>query len=38
MFRPDAERSLCRYPLALSEESRFESADTDLHAIDSLMT
>ena len=43
MFRPDAERSICRYLLALSEESRFqffasESAGFDLYAIDSLMT
>ena len=42
MSRPGADHSLCRYLLALSEESRssvaFESADIDLHAIDSLMT
>jgi len=43
MLCPGADRSLRRYLLALSEESRFQffsskSASSDLHAIDSFMT
>ena len=42
MSRPSADHSLCRYLLALSEESRFsaasESASFGLHVIDPLLT